>query len=66
MPKKNSRVAQPGERTNPQGKPVSNRVLLALPDREYPYYSTKPRILGLASSSKFLPSELKDRIYLFS
>lgn len=29
------RVVQPGERTSPEGKPVSNRILLALPDDEY-------------------------------
>jgi CRP-like cAMP-binding protein len=27
--------AQAGERTNPQGKPINNRILLALPDNEY-------------------------------
>jgi CRP-like cAMP-binding protein len=35
MPKRTMRVLQPGERTNPEGKPVSNRILLALPDKEY-------------------------------
>jgi CRP-like cAMP-binding protein len=35
MPKRTLRVVQPGERTNPQGKPVSNRILLSLPDAEY-------------------------------
>jgi CRP-like cAMP-binding protein len=29
------RVMQAGERTNAQGKPVRNRILLALPDNEY-------------------------------
>jgi CRP-like cAMP-binding protein len=33
--KRNFRVVQAGERTSPQGKPVSNRILLALPDNEY-------------------------------
>ena len=28
-------IAQPGERTNPAGKPVGNRLLLAVPDREF-------------------------------
>jgi CRP-like cAMP-binding protein len=32
MSKRNLAVVRPGERTNPQGKPVSNRILLALPD----------------------------------
>jgi CRP-like cAMP-binding protein len=32
---KRNRVVQAGERTNPQGKPVSNRILLAMPDSEY-------------------------------
>ena len=35
MPKRTLRVVQPGERTNPQGKPVRNRLLLSLPDAEY-------------------------------
>jgi CRP-like cAMP-binding protein len=28
-------IAQPGERTNPAGKPVGNRLLLAVPDKEF-------------------------------
>ena len=28
-------VLQPGERTNPAGKPVRNRILLSMPDAEY-------------------------------
>jgi CRP-like cAMP-binding protein len=35
MTERNLRVVQPGERTSPQGKPVTNRILLALPDGEY-------------------------------
>lgn len=35
MLKRNLRVVQAGERTNPRGKPVSNRILLAIPDNEY-------------------------------
>jgi CRP-like cAMP-binding protein len=35
MLRRNPRVVKPGERTNPQGKPVSNRILLAIPDSEY-------------------------------
>jgi hypothetical protein len=35
MPKRTMRVVKPGERTNPEGKPVSNRILLSLPDAEY-------------------------------
>ena len=35
MAKKNLQPLQPGERTAPDGKPVSNRLLLALPDEEY-------------------------------
>lgn len=30
-----AQAAKPGERTNPQGKPVSNRILLSLSDDEY-------------------------------
>jgi len=35
MATRTMRVVQAGERTNHEGKPVSNRILLALPDREY-------------------------------
>jgi CRP-like cAMP-binding protein len=35
MIRRKFRVVQPGERTNPQGRAVSNRILLALPDIEY-------------------------------
>jgi len=35
MAGKNFRVAQAGQRTNSEGKPVTNRVLLAAPDNEY-------------------------------
>jgi len=35
MLKRNLRVVREGERSSPQGKPVCNRILLALPDREF-------------------------------
>jgi CRP-like cAMP-binding protein len=35
MSRKNFRVVQTGERTNADGKPVNNKVLLAMPDNEY-------------------------------
>lgn len=35
MLKRNLRVVREGERTSPQGKPVCNRILLALPDSEF-------------------------------
>jgi CRP-like cAMP-binding protein len=35
MSAKNLRTVQAGERTNAQGKPVRNKVLLAMPDDEY-------------------------------
>jgi CRP-like cAMP-binding protein len=35
MSGKNFRVVQAGQRTNVEGKPVSNKVLLATPDNEY-------------------------------
>jgi CRP-like cAMP-binding protein len=35
MLKRNLRVVREGERTSPQGKPVCNRILLALPDNEF-------------------------------
>src|SRR6201982_1151012 len=28
-------IVQPGERTNPAGKPVRNKLLLAIPDQEF-------------------------------
>lgn len=36
------RVLQPGERTNPAGKPVRNRILLSIPDAEY--HSIRPHL----------------------
>jgi CRP-like cAMP-binding protein len=35
MPDRNLRAVKAGERTNPQGKSVRNRILLAIPDNEY-------------------------------
>jgi CRP-like cAMP-binding protein len=35
MSGKNFRVAQTGQRTNAEGKPVTNKVLLAMPDNEF-------------------------------
>ena len=35
MARKDFQTAQPGERTNPAGKPVSNKLLLSIPDSEY-------------------------------
>jgi CRP-like cAMP-binding protein len=35
VPKRPLRAVQTGERTNPKGKPVKNRLLLALPDSEF-------------------------------
>ena len=32
---KNLATLQPGERTNPAGKPVTNKILLSIPDHEY-------------------------------
>lgn len=54
MLKRNLRVVQPGERTNTQGKPVSNRILLTMPDNEY--RSLRP---GL----EFLPLPHHRRLY---
>jgi CRP-like cAMP-binding protein len=33
--RKDFQIAQPGERTNAAGKPVSNKLLLSIPDNEY-------------------------------
>ena len=35
MAKKDFQTASPGERTNPLGKAVNNRVLLSVSDKEY-------------------------------
>jgi len=35
MPTVKLRAVQPGERTSPEGKPVSNRLLLAMGDEEF-------------------------------
>ena len=35
MAKRRLQVVQAGERTNPAGKPVSNKILLSIPDAEY-------------------------------
>jgi CRP-like cAMP-binding protein len=43
------RVVQPGERTNPRGNPVSNRILLALPDSEYKLIRPRLQFLPLPS-----------------
>jgi CRP-like cAMP-binding protein len=39
---KDLKVVQSGERTNARGKPVSNRILLSIPDREY--HSLRPHL----------------------
>jgi CRP-like cAMP-binding protein len=44
--RKRMSAVQAGERTNPEGKPVSNRILLALPDSEY--LSIRPGLQYLA------------------
>jgi hypothetical protein len=35
MAKRRLQVVQAGERTNPAGKPVSNKILLSIPEAEY-------------------------------
>src|SRR5258708_12034690 len=35
MAPRNGQSVKPGERTNPEGKPVSNILLLSIPDSEY-------------------------------
>ena len=53
MAKRDFQAAQAGERTNPTGKPVSNKVLLSVSDKEYgairPHleYLSMPRQLSL-------------------
>jgi CRP-like cAMP-binding protein len=45
MLKRNLRVVREGERSSPQGKPVCNRILLALPDNEF--RSIRPHLESL-------------------
>ena len=47
MSGKNFRVAQAGERTNVDGKPVRNKVLLATPDSEYELMRADLRYIDL-------------------
>jgi CRP-like cAMP-binding protein len=46
MGKQALRILQPGERTSPAGKPVRNKILLAIPDGEY--RSLRPHLEFLA------------------
>ncbi len=47
MSGKNFRVAQASERTNVDGKPVRNKVLLATPDSEYELMRADLRYIDL-------------------
>jgi len=47
MSGKNFRVVQAGQRTNSEGKPVSNKVLLAAPDNEYDLMRSDLRYIEL-------------------
>src|SRR5271154_4850367 len=49
MSGKNYRVAQPGQRTNAEGKQVTNKVLLATPDNEYELMRPELTYLDLPS-----------------
>jgi CRP-like cAMP-binding protein len=47
MTGKNFRVVRAGERTNADGRPVSNKVLLAVPDKEYQLMRTDLTFIDL-------------------
>jgi len=47
MSRKTFRVVRAGERTNTEGKPVSNKVLLATPDNEYQLMRPDLKYVGL-------------------
>ena len=67
MGQKNLRVVQAGERTNIDGKHVSNKVLLATPDNEYQLmrpdltYVDLPNHLGLHE-----PTQRIDSVYFLN
>jgi len=64
MLKRNLRVVRDGERTSPQGKPVSNRILLALPDTEF--RSIRPHLQYLSlphHRSLYEPNRRIDFLY---
>ena len=48
MAKKHFPVVQAGERTNVEGKPVGNKILLSLPDREYGLMRPHLKFIDLA------------------
>ena len=52
MSGKNFRVVQAGERTNVDGKPVRNKVLLATSDNEYALMRPDLTYIDLPSSSQ--------------
>jgi CRP-like cAMP-binding protein len=64
MLKRTLRVVQAGERTSPEGKPVSNRILLALPDSEYNYIRPLLKFLALPHHrSLYEPNRKIEYIY---
>jgi CRP-like cAMP-binding protein len=60
MAMRDSPVVQPGERTNPAGKAVRNRILLLIPDREY--RSIRPHLEFLALSQHLTLHEPSQRL----
>jgi CRP-like cAMP-binding protein len=44
-------MLQPGERTGPEGKPIANRILLSLSDREFRTIRHRLEFVGLAHHS---------------
>jgi CRP-like cAMP-binding protein len=62
--KKILRVVQAGERTSPRGNPVSNRILLALPDNEYKVLRPRLEFLSLPSHRMlYEPNRRIDFVY---
>ncbi len=61
---KNFRVTQSGERTNADGKPVKNKVLLAMPDNEYKLMRADLKFVDLPHHlSLHEPTENIDFVY---
>jgi CRP-like cAMP-binding protein len=57
-------IAQPGERTNAAGKPVSNKILLSIPDQEYHAIRPDLEFLGMPHHlSLYKPNEPLEFVY---
>lgn len=64
MAREDFQIALPGERTNPAGKPVSNKLLLSIPDSEY--HAIRPHLVFLsvpARRSLYEPNRPMEFVY---